>query len=173
MKLTSRAARGIVVTVAACAAVMAPAIAIASTGSPARSAAPAFPSCETPHLVIWLDTNGSGAAGSTFYHLNFTNLGPTCTLNGFPFLFAINLTGHQIGKRASFSGPPPTLQERAGPPDPGHAGYTRCGRRGPLRFGVAVAARCDRRGPLRFGVAVPVRCARRGPLRFGATVPVC
>lgn len=104
MKLTSRAARGIAAAAVACAAVMAPAIALATTGSPASSASPAFPMCQTPGLVIWLNTNGNGAAGSVFYTMNFTNLsGHTCTLNGFPFLFAVNLSGQQVGRRAVFS----------------------------------------------------------------------
>ena len=87
---------------------LAPAIAWASAGSPARPDATAVtPLCQTPGLVIWLDTNGNGTAGTTFYKLHFTNLsGSACTLNGFPFLFAVNLTGHQVGPRAPFRTPP-------------------------------------------------------------------
>ena len=105
MNLTSRTARRVAVAAAvACAALVAPAIALASPVSPARTAAPATPPCETPGLVEWLDTNGSGAAGSTFYTMNFTNLsGHACTLNGFPFLFAVSLTGKQIGSDATFN----------------------------------------------------------------------
>ena len=87
--------------------VLAPAIAMASTGSPARPAAAAVPACETPGLVIWLDTNGNSALGTTFFKLHFTNLsGHACTLNGFPFLFASNLAGKQVGRRATFNKPP-------------------------------------------------------------------
>jgi hypothetical protein len=88
--------------------VVAPAIALASTGSAARpEAAASTPLCQTPGLVIWLDTSGSGAAGTTFYKLNFTNLsGHACTLNGFPFLYAVNLAAHQVGPTASFRTPP-------------------------------------------------------------------
>ncbi len=87
---------------------LAPAVALASSGSPARPAASAFtPLCQTPGLVIWLDTQGSGAAGTIFYKLHFTNLsGRTCTLNGFPFLTAVNLAGRQVGPRAVFRTPP-------------------------------------------------------------------
>ena len=87
---------------------LAPAIARASAGSPARPYAIAVtPLCQTPGLVIWLDTTGNGAAGTTFYKLHFTNLsGHACSLNGFPFLFAVNLTGHQVGPRAVFRLPP-------------------------------------------------------------------
>ena len=97
--------------------VAAPAIALASTGSPAtvsaRDTVPAraaAPSCETPGLVIWLDTNGNGGLGTIYYKLHFTNLsGHACTLNGYPFLFAVNLAGHQVGRRAGFNKPSPRL----------------------------------------------------------------
>ena len=87
---------------------LAPAFALASAGSPARPDATAVtPLCQTPGLVVWLDTNGNGTAGTIFYKLHFTNLsGHACTLNGFPFLFAVNLTGHQVGPRAVFRTPP-------------------------------------------------------------------
>ncbi len=91
---------------------LAPAIAVASADSPARPAAAtaSTPACQTPGLVIWLDTNGNGAAGTTFFKLHFTNLsGHACTLNGFPFLFAVNLAGHQVGSRAAFRKPAPHL----------------------------------------------------------------
>jgi Protein of unknown function (DUF4232) len=89
----------------ACAALVAPAIALAAPTSPTKAAAPATPACETPGLVIWLNTNGNGYAGGIVYTLNFTNLsGHSCTLNGFPFLYAVNLKGDQLGKRASFDG---------------------------------------------------------------------
>ena len=85
-----------------------PAIALANAGSPARPAAATFtPLCQTPDLVVWLNTNGNGAAGTIFYKLHFTNLSRhACTLNGFPFLFAVNLAGKQVGPRAVFRTPP-------------------------------------------------------------------
>ena len=105
MKHFTRNARRITAVAAVVGAFMlAPAIAMASAGSPARPSATAVtPVCQTPGLVIWLDTSGNGAAGTTFYELHFTNLsGHACTLNGFPFLFAVNLAGHQVGPRAVF-----------------------------------------------------------------------
>lgn len=102
-------ARTIIAAAAATGALMvAPAIALASAGSAARpDGATAAPLCQTPGLVIWLNTTGNGAAGTTFYNLQITNLsGHACTLNGFPFLYAVNLSGHQVGPRASFSKPP-------------------------------------------------------------------
>jgi hypothetical protein len=109
MKSFTPHARRITAAVAAVGALLvAPAIALASAGSPARPDAVATPACETPGLVIWLDTTGNGAAGTTFYNLHLTNLsGHACTLNGYPFLFAVNLSGHQVGPRATFRKPSP------------------------------------------------------------------
>ena len=107
-RFTHNARRITAVAAVAGAFILAPAIARASAGSPARPYASAVtPLCQTPGLVIWLDTTGNGAAGTTFYELHFTNLsGHACTLNGFPFLFAVNLAGHQVGPRAVFRRPP-------------------------------------------------------------------
>ncbi len=110
MKPFRKNARRIAAGVAVVGALMlAPAIALASPGSPARPDAKTItPACETPGLVVWLDTSGNGAAGTIFYKLHFTNLsGHACTLNGYPFLFAINLKGHQVGPRAVFRKPSP------------------------------------------------------------------
>jgi hypothetical protein len=105
MKPTTRALRRITVAAAAaCAVLFMPAAALAAPGSPAGPAAAAITRpCETPGLVIWIDTNGSGTAGSTFYHLEFTNLsGHRCSLNGFPFVRAVDLQRHRLGSRAQF-----------------------------------------------------------------------
>jgi hypothetical protein len=66
------------------------------------AAGAAAPSCQTAGLVVWLDTQGNGTAGTIFYTLNFTNLsGHTCTLRGYPGVSALNLGGHMIGSAAS------------------------------------------------------------------------
>jgi len=111
MKQLTRGARRITAAAGVAAALtLAPAVALASAGSPAHPAAAVTPFCETPGLVIWLDTNGNGRAGTTFFKVHFTNLsGHACTLNGFPFLHAINLAGHQLGRRAVFRKPAPHL----------------------------------------------------------------
>jgi len=117
MKLTTRTRRGIIAAAAvACAAGLWPASALAAQATPARAEAVA-PACETPGLVVWLNTTPSGAAGSTSYQMQFTNLsGHRCTLNGYPFVFGVGLEGYQIGRRASFdrSHPPLTVTLRAG-----------------------------------------------------------
>jgi hypothetical protein len=50
---------------------------------------------------MWLNSEGSGTAGSFYYHLEFANLsGRTCTLGGYPGVSAVNLAGRQIGASA-------------------------------------------------------------------------
>ena len=69
-------------------------------GVPAAGAA--TPRCQTGGLVVWLNTEGNGTAGTIFYTLNFTNLsGHTCTLRGYPGVSAVNLGGHLLGSPAS------------------------------------------------------------------------
>jgi hypothetical protein len=71
--------------------------------APAGAAAAATaPKCATSGLVVWLDTNGNGAAGSVFYNLEFTNLsGRSCSLTGYPGVSAVGLGGAQLGSAAS------------------------------------------------------------------------
>lgn len=58
--------------------------------------------CATSAVVVWLDTSGDAAAGSTFFHLNFTNLSSrTCTLVGYPGVSAVDLARHQLGSAAA------------------------------------------------------------------------
>jgi hypothetical protein len=60
------------------------------------------PACRTSALVVWIDTHGDGAAGSTFYHLEFTNLsGSRCTLTGYPGVSAVDLAGRRLGSPAA------------------------------------------------------------------------
>jgi hypothetical protein len=67
-----------------------------------RARTASAPACATSGLVVWLNTNGNGAAGSIYYTLEFTNLsGHSCTLSGYPGVSAVNLSGHQIGAPAS------------------------------------------------------------------------
>jgi Domain of unknown function (DUF4232) len=68
-----------------------------AAGDPARASA-ASPACATSGLVIWLDTQGDNAAGSSYYQLKFTNLsGRRCTLHGYPGISAVGLGGAQLG----------------------------------------------------------------------------
>jgi Domain of unknown function (DUF4232) len=91
------------VVAVACAAALAPVAALAATASPAAASTPR---CTTGGLVIWMDTQGNGAAGSIFYTLRFTNLsGHACTLRGYPGVSAVSLGGRRLGSPAAW-GPP-------------------------------------------------------------------
>ena len=58
--------------------------------------------CRTSGLVIWLDTQGNGAAGSSYYQLKLTNLsGHACSLFGYPGVSGVDLRGRQLGSAAS------------------------------------------------------------------------
>jgi hypothetical protein len=73
------------------------------TNSPLVSAASSTtPSCSTQNLVVWLNTSGSGAAGSSYYSVNFTNLGAhACTLYGYPGISSVSQSGIQLGAAAA------------------------------------------------------------------------
>ncbi len=73
--------------------------ALVASAAPAHSASP--PKCATSGLVMWLNAEDSGTAGSFYFHLEFANLsGHTCMLGGYPGVSAVSLTGRQIGSPA-------------------------------------------------------------------------
>lgn len=87
------------VVVAAIATALCAAGASAVIAAPARTAA--VPACQTGGLVVWINTQPNGTAGTIFYTLNFTNLsGHACTLRGFPGVSAVNLRGKTLGRAA-------------------------------------------------------------------------
>ena len=97
-------------TALAVAAAMIPVAALAATTSSAAGAPAAAPRCATAELVIWMDTNGDGAAGSIFYTLKFTNLsGHACTLDGHPGVSAVSLSGGRLGRPAAWDPPKPQV----------------------------------------------------------------
>jgi len=107
----STAARRILAAAAVtCAAALAPAAALASPGAGAAPAA-TTPPCATSGLDVWLNTQGSGASGKTFYFLEFTNLsGRSCHLFGYPGVSGVTLSGTQIGSAAArYSNNPHTV----------------------------------------------------------------
>jgi hypothetical protein len=75
-------------------------VAVAVGGASASPAA--SPTCATAGLVVWLNTQGGGAAaGSSYYKLEFTNQsGHACTLVGYPGVSAVDLHGHRLGSAA-------------------------------------------------------------------------
>ena len=72
----------------------------AGAGARGTAHAAATPSCSSSQLVNWLNTNANGTLGTIFYELQFTNLGGTCTLHGYPGVSAVSLSGHQLGSPA-------------------------------------------------------------------------
>jgi len=117
----SHFSRSIGAAVLACAIALATLAVSAATASPTRHAEPftsaGTPICATSGLVVWLDTQGDGAAGSTYFNLEFANLsGHACTLLGYPGVSAVNLVGKQLGSAASRdkSGKPATVKLAAG-----------------------------------------------------------
>ena len=91
-------------------------LAAAASAQPARQYPAALARCQAPSLVVWLDTNGNGAAGSTYYNLQFTNLsGSACELTGFPGVSAVALGGSQVGLAAGRSLPGASVAIRLGP----------------------------------------------------------
>jgi hypothetical protein len=105
-------ARLIAVAALAGAAVLIPAAALgadpsagptaATTPSAPLLIAASTPPCTTSGLVVWLNTQGNGTAGSIFYTLELTNLSAhTCTVAGYLGVSAVNLAGHTLGSPAS------------------------------------------------------------------------
>jgi hypothetical protein len=86
---------------AALAAAAALTITSATTAARAGTGSASTPRCATSGLQVWLGLGvGGGAAGSTYYPVEFTNVtGHTCHLFGFPGVSAI-YAGHQAGSPA-------------------------------------------------------------------------
>jgi Protein of unknown function (DUF4232) len=100
--LSPRSVRGLLAVCAAAPAVVALALASGPAGAATRASAAATRACQTGGLVIWINTQGNGTAGTIFYTLNFTNLsGHPCVLRGFPGVSAVNLRGKALGKAAA------------------------------------------------------------------------
>jgi hypothetical protein len=74
---------------------------VLQSGTSLAGASTGAPRCTTGQLVVWLNTTGNGAAGSSYYNLEFTNLSAhACALRGFPGVSAINVANQQIGSAA-------------------------------------------------------------------------
>jgi len=127
MNLTRHAMRRtIAATAITSAAILLPAIGLASSGSPAASNTAvaetavaktasaktsaaktsaannaAAAGCPRGYLTSWLGIPGNGAAGSTYYELEISNVsGQTCTLYGYPGVSAVKGGGGQLGSAA-------------------------------------------------------------------------
>jgi hypothetical protein len=105
MKLTTRLRRGIIAGSIAAAAVALPTVALASSAGTSTAANTiAIHRCYQDELRAWLGTPGNGAAGSTYYELEMSNVsGQACTLYGYPGVSALT-SGHQDGSAAARGG---------------------------------------------------------------------
>jgi hypothetical protein len=84
-----------------------------------------LPRCDPSDLVVWQGHNypGGAAAGTSYGHLEVTNLGPRpCKLSGVPHMVAVDLRGRTIGppvgrspSMPTISGGPPIRVARLGP----------------------------------------------------------
>ena len=77
--------------------------AAAWASSPASAAPALIGRCAPGQLAVWVNADNIGAAaGSSYYHLDFTNTGTaTCHLHGYPGVSAVNGAGAQLGDAAS------------------------------------------------------------------------
>jgi hypothetical protein len=109
MKLITRSPRRMVMTAAvAGAAILLPAIALASSGSATTSASRSSaqveataPACHRAILQAWLAIPGGITTATKFYDLEISNISRhACTLFGFPGVSATRANGRQLGSAA-------------------------------------------------------------------------
>ena len=105
MKFTTRISRRIVAgTSLAAAAILLPTAALASSAASSSAAAPAG-TCAATTTRLWYGVPSDGAAGSSFWQIELTNVGhTTCTFFGYPGVSALDIHGHEVGKPASHKG---------------------------------------------------------------------
>ena len=148
MKLPLRNRRWLAV----CGALVCGGIVLPATGlvASAASGAPASVTrCSGASTEVWAATEGDGTAGTIFYELEFSNIGhQTCTLRGYPDVWAITLAGHELGKPAPAQGRPGNGHASARRDGPCHS--RGCGHRrfvlGPGRVGGRARGRSPRPG---------------------------
>lgn len=101
MTLTTRLRRGIIAVSIVAAAVALPTVALASSaGTSTAAKTTAVHRCYVTELRAWLGVPGGGAAGSTYYELELSNVsGQACTLYGYPGVSALT-SGRQDGSAA-------------------------------------------------------------------------
>jgi hypothetical protein len=101
MKVSTRVARrGCAIAAAAIAALLIPAVALAAPGRAGRPADSA-PRCLEAQLRTWIGLPGDGAAGTTYYQLEISNVSTrACTLLGYPGVSAAGAGGRQFGSPA-------------------------------------------------------------------------
>jgi hypothetical protein len=98
----------------ACAAALVSVTALAACGSPGQpavgqvaltKAVSATARCFASATTVWTAQPGNGAAGTTYWDLEFSNTGHhPCTLFGYPGVSASDSSGHTVGIPAMHSG---------------------------------------------------------------------
>jgi Protein of unknown function (DUF4232) len=75
---------------------------VAAVASARGARTAAATKCTPAHTQVWLGVGlGGGTAGSTYYPLEFSNVGHSaCTLSGYPGVSAIGSSGGQVGPAA-------------------------------------------------------------------------
>jgi hypothetical protein len=75
----------------------------ASSASAAPTAPAAISRCAASNLAVWVNADSAdGTAGTTFFNLEYTNIGRvTCSLFGFPGASATTGGGKQLGRAAT------------------------------------------------------------------------
>lgn len=106
MKLTSPAGRRLAAGLGlACAAVLLPTAALASSAGPAAPAHPAVAACHHAATEVWNAAEGDGAAGTIRYEIEISNVGHSaCTLFGYPGVSELNIHGAEVGPPATHGG---------------------------------------------------------------------
>jgi Protein of unknown function (DUF4232) len=85
-----------------------------TTSAPSAAASP-MARCRAAGTEVWAAVEAAGTAGTVYYELEFSNVGRrTCTLHGFPSVWAVNAYGVKVGVRASNRGAPSTVVLRPG-----------------------------------------------------------
>lgn len=85
--------------------------------TPSATLAPASPAatCRAAGTEVWAAVEGAGTAGTIYYELEFSNVGHrTCTLHGFPHVWAVSAHGVEVGVPAANEGTPSTVVLRPG-----------------------------------------------------------
>lgn len=71
--------------------------------------------CRAAGTEVWAAAEGAGTAGTVYYELELSNVGHrTCSLRGFPSVWAVDAHGVKVGVRSSDSGTPSTVVLRPG-----------------------------------------------------------
>lgn len=95
----------------------------AASSASASTAAASVAQCSSSQLAVWVSPNlGDGAAGSTYYPLDFTNISShTCFLVNYPGVSLTTATGKILGSPAARVGGVPSKTINVAPGATAHA----------------------------------------------------